>query len=212
MTLGRTIFVDGNNKPAALLCFDHTFREMNRQSGITGSDVQILLRTRALCDYADLVYHILILHEPWAEQKVQRLFAFTVRSGRVCLSPGTFLYRLAGGSQRLQLSNEDILMEVGRFFELYRHSLRRRLWEKLHIYCNNSLSVRVFDPCEAAASGRCDRRECQRNHELDHAWFDRRLHFHMFQILMLYTLRFIDMEPGQHLIRCDILLSIRCLH
>lgn len=212
MTLGRTIFVEDNNKPAALLCFDHTFREMNRQSGITGSDVQILLRTAALCDYADLVYQILSFREPWAEQRVQRLFAFTVRSGRVCLSSGTFLYGLARGSQRRQLSNEDILMEVGPFYELYRDSLRWRLWEKLHIYCNNSLSVHVFDPCETAALGRCDRRECQRNHELDHAWFDKRLHFHLFQILMLYTLRFIEKEPGQHLFRCDILLSTCCLH
>src|SRR5882757_2006277 len=154
MTLGRTIFVDNNNKIAALLCFDHTFREMNRQSSITGSDVQILLRTTALCDYADLVQQILILPEPWAEQRVQRLFAFTVRSGRVCLSPGTFLYGLAGGSHRPQSSNEDILMEVGPFYDLYRRSLRRRLSEKLHVYCHNSLSIRVFDPCEAAALGR----------------------------------------------------------
>jgi hypothetical protein len=209
MTLGRTIFVEDNNKPAALLCFDHTFREMNTQSGITGSDVQILLRTTALCDYADLVQEILTLHEPWAEQRVQRLFACTVRSGRVCLSPGTLLYGLAGGSQRPQLSNEDILVEVGPFYELYRHSLRRRLWEKLHVYCNNSLSVRVFDPCEFAVLGRCDRRECQRHHELDHAWFVKRLHFHIFQLSMLYSLRFIGMDPGQHLHRCDILLSIR---
>lgn len=211
MTLGRTIFVEDNNKSAALLCFDHTFREMNRQSGITGSDVQILFQTRSLCDYADLVNQIFILREPWAEQRVQRLFAFSVRSGRVCLSPGTFLYGLAGGSQRPQSSNEDILMQVGRFYELYRHSLRWRLSEKLHIYCNNSLSVRVFDPCDTAL-GRCDRRECQRHHELDHAWFDRRLHFHMFQISMLYTLRFIDRDPGQRLFRCDILLSIHCIH
>lgn len=210
MELGRTIFVQDNNKPAALLCFDHTFREMNRQSGITGSDVQILRRTRALCDYADLVQQNFILREPWAVQMVQRLFAFTVRSGRVCLSPGTFLYGVARGSLRQQSSNEDILMEVGRFYELYRHSLRHRLSEKLHAFCNNSLSVRVFDPCEAAAMGRCDRRECQRHHELDHVWFDKRLHFHMFQIVMLYTLRFIDMDPGRRLFRCDIhiLLSI----
>lgn len=212
MSLGRTIFIQDNNKPAALLCFDHTFRGMNRQSGITGSDVQILLRTRALCNYAHLVRQILIIHEPWAKQEVQKLFAFTVRSGRVCLSPGTFLHGLIGGSRRLQSSNEDIPMEVGPFYELYRHSLRRRLLEKLDVYCNNSLSVRVFDPCEAAALGRCDRRECQRRHELDHTWFDNRLHFHMFQISMLDSLRFIDMDPGQLLRRCDALLSIRCLH
>jgi hypothetical protein len=211
MDLGRAIFLQDNNKPAALLCFDHAFREMNRQTGITGSDVQILHRTRALCDYADLVQENFVLREPWALQRVQRLFAFTVRSGRVCLSPGTFLYRLAGGSQRLQLSNEDILMEVGQFYGLYRHSLQRRLWEKLHAYCNNSLSVRVFDPCEAAVMGRCDRRECQRHHELDFEWFNKRLHFHMFQIVMLYALQFIDMDPGHVLRRCDILLSIHCL-
>ena len=209
MSLGRTIFIQGNNQPATLLCFDHTFREMNRQSGITGSDLQIILRTRALCEYAELVQQILTLHEPWAKQEVQRLFAFTVRSGRVCLSPGTFLYGLVGGSRRLQSSSEDILMEVGQFYDHYRLSLRRRLSEKLHVYCNNSLSVRVFDPCEAAALGRCDRRECQRHHELDHSWFDKRLHFHMFQISMLDSLRFIGMDAGLYLRRCDNLLPIR---
>lgn len=211
MTLGRTIFLQDNNKSAALLCFDHSFREMNRQNGITGSDVQILLRTRALCDYADLVQQNLILHEPWAERKVQRLFAFTVNSGRVCLSPGTFLYRskLVGGSQRPLLSNEDILMEVEPFIDLYLRSLRRRLSEKLHFYCSHSLSVRVFDPCEAAALGRCDRRDCQRHHQLDHVWFDNRLHFHISQLSMLYSLRFIGMDPGQNLGRYDILFSIR---
>ena len=152
MTLGRTTFFD-DNKSAALLCFDHTFREMNNQSSITGSDVQILLRTTALCDYADLVQEILFLQEPWAKQRVQRLFAFTVRSGRVCLSPGTFLYGIARRSQRPQLSSEDILMEVGPFYDLYQRSLRRRLSEKLHVYSHSSLSVRVFDPCEAAAFG-----------------------------------------------------------
>ncbi len=201
LTLGRTIFVHDDNKPAALLCFDHTFREMNRQSGITGSDVQLLQRTRALDNYADLIHQILILHEPWASAQVQRLFAFTVRSGRVCLSRGTLLHGLVGGSQRLQLLNEDILTEVGTFYELYRHSLRQRLSEKLHVYCNNSLSVRVFDPCEPSVFGRCDRRECQRHHELDYAWFDKRLHFHMFQISFLNWLRFIDRDPGQHLRR-----------
>lgn len=212
MTLGGTIFLQDNNKPAALLCFDHTFWEMNRQNGITGSDVQILLRTRALCNYADLVQQNLNLREPWAERKVQRLFAFTVRSGRVCLSPGTFLYRLVGGSQRPLLSNEDILMEVRPFLDLYLRSLRRRLSEKLHFYCYHSLSLRVFDPCEAAALGRCDRRECQRHHELDHVWFDNRLHFHISQLSMLCSLRFIDMDPGQSLVRCDIPFSIRRPH
>jgi hypothetical protein len=210
MSLAKKSFVQDNNKSVAILCFDHTFREMNRQSGITGSDVQILFRTTSLCDYADLVYQILTLHEPWAKQMVQRLFAFTVRSGRVCLSPGTFLHGLAGGSRRPQLSNEDILMDVGPFYELYRHSLRRRLSEKLHFYCSSSLTVRVFDPCEDF--WRCDRRVCQRRHEFDHAWFDKRLHFHMSQILMLFTLRFIGMDPGQNLFRCDILLWIHRLH
>ena len=211
MTLGSTDFIKHSNKSAAFLCFDHTFRGVNGQTGITGSDTQILDKTAALCDYADLAQRVLSLPEPWVQKGVQRLFAFTVHSGRVCLSRGTFLHGLAA-PQRRQSLNEGIMMEVGSFYELYQRSLRQRLWERLHVYCNSSLSVRVFEPCEAAVIGRCDRTECQRRHELDHTWFDKRLRFHMFQITILNLLWFIRMDEAPNLRRFDLLLSNRYLH
>ncbi len=211
MTLGSTDFIKHSNKSAAFLCFDHTFRGVNGQTGITGSDTQILDKTAALCDYADPTHRVLSLPEPWVQKGVQRLFAFTVHSGRVCLSRGTLLHGLAAPRRRQSL-NEGIMMEVGSFYELYQRSLRQRLWERLHVYCNNCLFVRVFEPCEAAVIGLCDRTECQRRHDLDHAWFDKRLRFHMFQITILNLLWFIRMDEAPNLRRFDLLLSNRYLH
>ena len=211
MTLGKRDFLLDKNKPAALLCFDHTFRDFNMQTDITGSDVQIINRTGALCDYAELMWQILSLPEPWAERSVQRLFSFTVHSGRVCLPRGTFLHRFVEPFQRSQLLDEDTKLEVRTFFDLYQRTLRQRLRERLEAYCNKSLSVRVFDPCEAFVFGRCDGTECQREHELNHTWFDNRLNFHMCQISILNLLQFIGMGLGQNLRRFDILLSIYCL-
>jgi hypothetical protein len=92
--------------------------------------------------------------------------------------------------------DEDTTMEVRSFFDLYKRTLRLRLKEKLDAYCHNSLSVHVFDPCEAVTFGRCDRKDCQRQHKLNHTWFDNRLHFHMCQISILTSLRFIGMGLG----------------
>jgi hypothetical protein len=189
MALGRTIYSQENNKPAALLCFDHVFRDMNRQTPIAGSDTQILDRTRALCNYAELVQEVLSILEPWSNEKVQKLFSFTLHSGdRVRLRRGTFLHGYFERSLRQNLSNQDAMMEVRSFYNMYRASLQRRVRERLDAYCNASLSVRVFDPCEASAAGRCDRTECERQHNLDHAWFDKRLHFHMYQFSILSIL------------------------
>jgi hypothetical protein len=215
MTLGGTINSQDDNKPAALLCFDHIFRDLNRMTPITGSDTQILNRTRALCEYAELVQNVHSLLEPWSNEKVQKLFSFTVHSGdRVRLRRGTFLHGLLERPRRQSLSNEDAMVEVRSFYNMYQSSLQQRVRERLEAYCNASVSVRVFDPCEASATGRCDRKECERQHGLDYAWFNKRLHFHMFQISILGSLRNLSstMEPGPIRRFDPFFLSSRNLH
>ena len=211
--IGTKILAD--NKPAALLCFDHSFRSMSKDSIVSGSDTQILDRASVLCDYAELVQEVHSALESWTKEPIQKLFSFTVHSGgHVCLRRGTFLY---GCFEREGLygkkSNEDAMVEVWRFYRLYQFSLRQRLSERLVAYSNFSLSVQVFDPCEVVAPRRCDRTECQRQHDLDHTWFDKRLQFHMFQISILHPLQFCSSEPGQHrdLRRSDIFLLISFL-
>ena len=208
-SIGRTIFLLDENKPAALLCLDHSFRSMNKDTIVSGTDTQILHRTRALCDYANLVQEVHSTLEPWTKESIQKLFSFTVHSGgHVCLRRGTFLYSCLDRFHG-QKSNEGALVEVWYFCRLYQSSLRRRLSDRLVAYCNFSRSVHVFDPCEVFPSRRCDRTECQRQHDLDRMWFDKRLQFHMFQISILHSLRFCNPEPGQHrdLRRLDTLLS-----
>ena len=205
--IGTEILSQGDNKPAALLCFDHSFRNMNKDAIVSGSDTQFLNRTSALCDYAELVQDVHSALEPWSKERIQKLFSFTVQSGgQVCLRRGTFLHGCFEGERlRGKKLDQDAMVEVRYFYRLYQSSLRRRLNERLVAYCNFSLSVHVFEPC---AFRRCDRPECQRHHDLDRKWFDKRLQFHMFQISILHSLRFCSSDPGQHrdLRRLDVFL------
>ena len=177
MELGKS-FYDGN-KPAALLCLDHTFRNFNTQLLQSYSDSQILAMSSALHAYAHLVLEIISFRNPWDKPSLQKLFSFSIQSsGRICLSRGTFLRDCAQRSLR-HPSSDDIPVEVRYFYDLYRTTLRERLRKLLDKYCDGCLHVRVFDPCDSSATGRCDRAECTRQHKLDRAWFDRRLGFHM---------------------------------
>lgn len=204
MTLGKEILRLDDNKPAALLCLDHFFRNLSKETVLPSSDTQVLLMTSALCSYSDLVYEVLTVLEPWTRQSVQRLFSFTVRSGGLlCLPRGTFLH-----FSQWRPSDEDAVVEVKAFYHLYQSALRKRLQDKLEAYCNLCLNVRVFDPCMQVISGRrCDKIGCQRQHEVDHAWFEKRLRFHLFQILILDSLRFFGMEEGFNIRRFVICLS-----
>ncbi|KAH9971205.1 hypothetical protein BGW80DRAFT_1322645 [Lactifluus volemus] len=197
MSLTRS-FIQDENKPAALLCLDHVFRNLSQETLLTYSDNQVLLKTRGLCDYSGLVQEMLFVLEPWTKQSVQKLFSFTIQSqGRICLPRGTFLHDNFKRSYQHAL-NEDANVEVRAFYDLYRSVLRRRLREKLEAYCNMCQNIRVFSPCEQAIFGRgCDRNECQRQHEFDHAWFDKRLQFHLFQISILSSLRYFGLGEGQ---------------
>ena len=179
MALGKSFYNDRNN-PAALLCLDHSFRNFNTQTLQSYSDFQILVMASALHGYALLVQADIIFPDPWHKRDIQKLFSFSIQSsGRICLPRGTFLHDCAQRSQR-HPSSDDIAVEVRHFYDLYRTTLRERLRRLLDAYCDGCLHVRLFDPCEASAAGRCDRgAECTRQHKLDRVWFDRRLRFHL---------------------------------
>ncbi|KAN0138675.1 hypothetical protein V8E53_003663, partial [Lactarius tabidus] len=178
--LDASVQREDGNKPAALLCLDHTFRNFNPQTLQSYSDSQILDTSNTLHDYALLVQEIISVQDPWNKRTIQKLFSFSIQSsGRICLPRGTFFHDCAQRSPR-HPSSDDIAVEVSNFYDLYRSTLRERLRKLLDAFCGGCLRVRVFDPCEASVAGRCDRHvECTRQHKLDRTWFDRRLGFHM---------------------------------
>ena len=180
MDLGNS-FLDGN-RPAALLCFDHIFRNFNTELLKNYSDSQILAMSNALHTYALLVQEIISIRDPWYKLSIQKLFSFSIQSsGRICLPRGTFLRDCAQRSLR-HPSSDEIAVEARYFYDLYSTTLRERVRKLLDAYCDGCLHVRVFDPCDSSAGGRCDRTdrtECTRQHKLDRTWFDRRLEFHL---------------------------------
>lgn len=178
MDLGR-IFYQHGNKPAALLCLDHSFQNFNTKILQSYSSSEILTMASALHGYALLIQEIHILPDPWDKRPIQKLFSFSIQSsGRICLPRGTFLHDCAPRFLRLPPS-DDIAVEARDFYHIYRSALRERLRKLLDAYCDGCLYVRVFDPCEAFAAGRCERVDCTRQHKLDRAWFDARLGFHL---------------------------------
>ncbi|KAI9436974.1 hypothetical protein H4582DRAFT_1853973 [Lactarius indigo] len=190
MALGRTFHLE-ENKPAALLCLDHFFQNFNTQILQSYSDSQVLNMAVALHGYARLVQEIIISWDPWDRRHIRKLFSFSVQSnGRICLPRGTFLHDCSQRSLR-RPSSDDIAVEVRYFYDLYRYTLRERLRNLLDAYCNGCLSVRVFDPCEVSAAGRCDRADCTRHHKLDRTWFDRRLWFHMYLVDFSILIQFV---------------------
>lgn len=191
MALGKTFYQDGNN-PAALLCLDHCFRNFNTETLQSYSDSQITMASlTALHDYAYLVREIVSYPDPWDRRLIQKLFSFSVQSkGRICLPRGTFLHDCSQKSLR-QPSSDDIEVEVRYFYDLYQITLRQRVRKLLDAHCDGYLQVRIFDPCEASAAGRCDRgADCTRQHKLDRVWFDRRLRFHMYLVVFSKLLQF----------------------
>ncbi|KAI9453660.1 hypothetical protein BJY52DRAFT_1288007 [Lactarius psammicola] len=188
LALGRTLYE--GNKPAALLCLDHSFRNFNTQILQSYSDSQVLTTASALHGYARLVQEVIVSLDPWNRRHIRKLFSFSVQSsGRICLPRGTFLHDCCQRSLR-RPSSDDIAVEVRYFYDLYRSTLRERLRKLLDAYCDGCLQVRVFDPCEVSAVGRCDRADCTRHHKLDRAWFDRRLWFHMYLVDFSILLQF----------------------
>ncbi|KAH9172885.1 hypothetical protein EDB89DRAFT_1962863 [Lactarius sanguifluus] len=194
ITLGKTFYHDGN-QPAALLCYDHFFRNFDIQILKSYSDSQILTITSALHSYALLVQFFVVFPDPWVKRPIQKLFSFSAQSsGRICLPRGTFLHDCSQRSLR-HSSGDDIAVEVRYFYDLYQSTLRQRLRKLLDAYCDGCLQVRVFDPCEMSAVGRCDRTDCTRQHKLDRAWFDKRLGFHMFLVDFSNLFRFFGGDP-----------------
>ncbi|KAH8984683.1 hypothetical protein EDB92DRAFT_2117026 [Lactarius akahatsu] len=190
MDLGKTFFLNGN-KPAALLCLDHSFRNFDMQILQSYTDTQILTTASALHGYALLVQEAIILPEPWARRPIQKLFSFSIQpSDRICLPRGTFLHDCSQRSLR-PLSSDNTDVEVRFFYDLYQSTLRERLKNLLEAYCDGCLQVRVYDPCEHSAAGRCDYTDCTRQHKFDRAWFDRRLGFHMYLVDFSILLHFL---------------------
>lgn len=191
MALGKIFYNDGNNS-AALLCLDHSLKHFNTKTLQSYSDSPITLASLdALHDYAHLVRMIVSFPDPWVRRHIQKLFSFSVQSrGRICLPRGTFLHGCSQRAQRLS-SSDDIAVEVRYFYDLYQSTLQQRVRNLLDICCEGCLHVHVFDPCEASATGRCDRRaDCTRQHKLDRAWFDRKLRFHLYLVDSSDMLRF----------------------
>ncbi|KAI0258666.1 hypothetical protein BC834DRAFT_835038 [Gloeopeniophorella convolvens] len=188
LSLAERILLLDDRKDAALLCLDHVFRAQDQPKG---SDTQILHIAKAFYSFVDLLQQVLFFPAPWSQSRIRRLFSFSVTpEGRVCLLRGTFLHSCYVTSQR-HSPEEDVMAGFAVFHSLYRVVVGQRLRERIETFSSKSLRVHMLEPCEVfAATGKCDHGpDCARIHVLDQIWFDRRLQFHVLQILILASRR-----------------------
>ncbi|KAI0042885.1 hypothetical protein FA95DRAFT_1609833 [Auriscalpium vulgare] len=182
-SLGQTILLSMQNKPAALLCLDHAFadaKSLFSKPGETSATLQ------AYHSYARLLQEIIPHSSPWSSQALAKLLHLKITpEGGLMLSQGSFLHQSYAQYRAREPVDGDVEITQRSLLELYRFSLSERLRQRIESEADCCLLIREFDPCQTvAARGRCDQRDCSKQHTLGAAWYNQRLRFHLQQTLI----------------------------
>ncbi|KAI0321924.1 hypothetical protein OF83DRAFT_1289699 [Amylostereum chailletii] len=167
----------------ALFCLDYLFDDLARMSTRTEHGSIVFLEIFG--HYVRLMHEVIVLDAPWDCPIIQELFCFqkTDDDHVELRNNGTsFLSRTYTEKNVSSLS-------LPVFATLLRTSLGDRLQTRIRLQHEISKSVvHVFDPCYDVATGR----KCNKDHthptahELDPAWYHRRVHYHLQQIIILH--------------------------
>ncbi|KAI0321916.1 hypothetical protein OF83DRAFT_135754 [Amylostereum chailletii] len=176
------------NKPAALLSLDHAFRDTQGLLAGTGQQVILTLTTYYL--YATLLRETIDLRDSMASRAIQKLLRVDPpEDGHVQLSRGTFMF---ASCERFRVpfkytEDGDIVIDQTSAQRLFVFSLSQRLRESIERVQDQALRVQVLDPCPTfAMTMKCTiGKDCLREHDIDKAWFHRRVRFYFLQGLIL---------------------------
>ncbi|KAI0061021.1 P-loop containing nucleoside triphosphate hydrolase protein [Artomyces pyxidatus] len=190
-TLGESMFIQDGNKPAALICLDRVFADVK---GFLQGSGEIGTKLRAFHSYALLYKEVMFHPTPWSSRALTRLFSLKMDlEGRVLLSPGTLLHRLYEKYKARASVPGEITLDQPTFLQFFRFSLGDRLRERITDQSDRCLLMRELEPCSnLALRGQCDFKDCPRQHTLDPACYNRRLHFHLQQVLILQVYQSLD--------------------
>lgn len=173
------------NKPAALLCLDYSFIDVNGL--LKGSKDDVFSTLQSFHSYCQLLLEITFHKSPWTSPSIRHLFSLpTHPEGRLALLPGTFLHQCYERYRARAGVEAEVPIDHLDFLRLYRFSLTTQLRERIESVYDQCLRLQIFEPCQTRfVTGRCHDHDCPREHVLDSTWYNGRLRFYFRQALML---------------------------
>ncbi len=128
---------------------------------------------------------------PWNSPWLCTLFQIERYGDNVRTKPETLVYEhsIRGGSLR---PKEPLKCSALLSREVFSRDLNRLLWERLNTRISEkdrmSSRLSIFDPCiQLTIHGTC-RSNHSASHHLDESWFNRRVRFHLQQVMILDNL------------------------
>ncbi|KAI9453671.1 hypothetical protein BJY52DRAFT_1153029, partial [Lactarius psammicola] len=159
--------------------------DVSSQSGIVSS-------LHLFHEYSLLMRDAALDRAPWDSPWLCTLFQIEAEGEDVQTKPGTFIYEgsMRGDSPRPEEQLEHSALPLPR--EIISENINRLLWERLNtrILEKDCISSRlsVFNPCiQLTLHGTCYLNHSA-SHHLDDSWFNRRVRFHLQQVMILDNL------------------------
>ncbi|THH16781.1 hypothetical protein EW146_g3907 [Bondarzewia mesenterica] len=186
--LGHWYSQPGQNKPAALLCLDHLFDDLDQLE--TSTQLQAVFSLSLFYAYACLMSEVIMHEKPWASDSIRKLFALErdpVSEDQLTIHSGTFVaYVLSkDGVQPSRINSDPDALQIPNWQlpRTLRKSLTTRLQAKTLDENQRVSVVDVFNPCvDGDTFGHCRKPHCHLVHQIDVQWFNRRVRFHLQQI------------------------------
>ena len=191
-------FYRNDNKPAALLCFDHIFNTPLKFDGSTLDEMASSLDI--FYKYAELLRDVAFIQDPCDHLFVQKLFSIQpLREDYFTLPIGTFLYDAVaeqgnlpsdGNTAKRTVPNADLSRTLKATLSDRVHS---RVMEETEAFM---IKARSMSPCLHFLANSCHRTECARAHvgalAVDTAWYNTRVQIHWKQILVFQVLHCVN--------------------
>ena len=192
-------FYNSDNRPAALLCFDHIFNIPPKFDGSTLDEMAASLDI--FYKYAELLRDVAFVQDPCDCPLVQKLFSIQpLREDAFALPIGTFLYDAVAERGDLFFGG-DTAQRTAPSADLSRtlkatlsDRVRTRVMEETEMF----MKARFISPCLYFLADSCHRTECTRAHigtltaSVDTAWYNMRVKLHLKQIVLFQILHCVD--------------------
>ena len=196
-------FYRSDNKPAALLCFDHIFSTPLKFDGMTLGEMAFPLDI--FHKYAELLRDVAFIQDPCDCPFVQKLFSIQpLREDSFGLPIGTFLYDavaergdlfFGGNAAQRTVPSADLSRTLKATLS---DRVRSRVMEETEAFM---IKARSMSPCLYFLADSCYRTECARAHvgalAVDTAWYNTRVQIHLKQILVFQVLHCVDIGDNR---------------
>lgn len=203
------VLCSNSHKAVKLLVLDYIFDDMSSALDVSSQETTIS-SLQLFYEYSLLIRDAADGQASWKPLPISTLFQFKMDEKGVRTQPGTFLHKHTQTGQRSQLSGQLELPKVSLprdvFAKKFSHLLSNRLESRIKDKDRVVSRLSLFDPCilQTLHGTCCGDHPGPICHQLDEDWFNRRVRFHLLQILILdnlYAFDFADFADSRTRIR-----------